>query len=126
MPTKNPTKEQRRRWNWATRYGLTAQQYADMMSRQNNLCALCQCPMERPVVDHDHLTGQVRGILCHPCNVKLPTVEDSGWVMLAWGYLSEHALILPPLICSLEERHAKHFPSQGCGGPLKTSEATSL
>jgi hypothetical protein len=126
MPTKNPTKEQRRRWNWATRYGITAKQYADMMNRQNNLCALCQCPMERPVVDHDHLTGKVRGILCHPCNVKLPTVEDSGWVMLAWGYLSDHALTLQESIYSSVERHAKHFPSQGCGDPLKTSGAISL
>jgi hypothetical protein len=45
--------------------------------------------MGRPVVDHDHATGQVRGILCHPCNIKLPSVEDSGWMMLAFAYLSD-------------------------------------
>lgn len=89
MPTKNPTREQRRKWNLHIRYRMTVQQYEEMLKTQNNLCALCECPMERPVVDHDHVTGKVRGILCHPCNVKLPSVEDGGWMMLALGYLSE-------------------------------------
>ena len=70
-----------------SRYGMTAAAWRDMMGRQNNMCALCGGEMKRPVVDHDHQTGQVRGILCHPCNIKLPVVEDMGWVMLAWAYL---------------------------------------
>lgn len=73
--------------NLKTRYGLTPDQYDQMMKDNNGLCALCDCPMERPVVDHDHATGQVRGVICHPCNIKLPAIEDMGWVMLAWAYL---------------------------------------
>lgn len=89
MPIKNPTKEQRRKWNLYTKYRIRIQDYERMLKEQKSLCALCECPMERPVVDHDHATGQVRGILCHPCNVKLPAVEDSGWMMLAFAYLSD-------------------------------------
>ena len=89
MPTKNPTKEQRTAWNLATRYKITQAQYDKMLEKQGGVCALCGCVMERPVVDHDHVTGVVRGILCHPCNVKLPAVEDSGGMMLALGYLSD-------------------------------------
>lgn len=77
----------RRERNLAARYGMTQQDFAERMESQGNLCALCGCPMERPVVDHDHSTGAVRGILCHPCNIKLPAIEDAGWVMLAWAYL---------------------------------------
>ncbi len=89
MPIKNPTKDQRRKWNLYTKYRIRIQDYERMLKEQKNLCALCECPMGRPVVDHDHATGQVRGILCHPCNIKLPSVEDSGWMMLAFAYLSD-------------------------------------
>jgi len=84
---KAPSQEEKRRWNLATRYGITPEQYDGMLARQGGVCALCGGTMERPVVDHCHQTGRVRGILCHPCNIKLPAVEDMGWVMLAWAYL---------------------------------------
>lgn len=84
---KAPSAKEKRRWNLATRYGITPAQYDELMAKQNGVCALCGGPMERPVVDHCHQTGRVRGILCHPCNIKLPAVEDMGWVMLAWAYL---------------------------------------
>ncbi|HDR9290545.1 TPA: hypothetical protein QDB46_005754 [Burkholderia multivorans] len=84
---KAPSAEEKRRWNMMTRYGMTPSQYDDLLKNQNGLCALCGGLMERPVIDHCHQTGRVRGILCHPCNIKLPAVEDMGWVMLAWAYL---------------------------------------
>lgn len=77
----------KRKWNLKTRYGLTPAQYDALLEKQRGACALCGGIMERPVVDHDHSTGIVRGILCHPCNIKLPAIEDMGWVMLAWAYL---------------------------------------
>ena len=84
---KAPSPEVRREQNLFTRYGLTAEDYRQRLAKQNGVCALCGGLMERPVVDHCHQTGQVRGIICHPCNIKLPAVEDMGWVMLAWAYL---------------------------------------
>lgn len=67
------TPEQKRAWNLKRRYGLSEAQYQALLQNQNMKCALCG--------------GEVRGILCHPCNIKLPVVEDMGWVMLAWAYL---------------------------------------
>ncbi|MEV8636630.1 endonuclease domain-containing protein [Streptosporangium sp. NPDC051023] len=36
----------------------------------NNRCALCRVPDNEKMVDHDHTTGQVRGLLCRSCNHK--------------------------------------------------------
>ena len=77
-----------RRWNLSRRYGMTEADLAARIEKQGDLCAICRCPMARPVVDHDHATGAVRGVLCHPCNLKLPAVEDGGWMMLALAYLA--------------------------------------
>lgn len=51
-------------------YGLTPEALADLLDEQGGLCAVCR---ERPAehVDHDHLLGGVRGVLCFPCNAAL-------------------------------------------------------
>lgn len=81
--------EYRRRWNLAKRYGITLEQYAEMWSRQGGLCGVCQKSHRRMVVDHDHDTGAVRGILCHRCNICLGGLGDNlGGVMRVVRYLS--------------------------------------
>ncbi|MBL7495215.1 hypothetical protein I6A84_17475 [Frankia sp. CNm7] len=64
-----------RNWKLKERYGLTAEQVAQMVADQGGMCAICE---ERPAehVDHDHATGVVRGVLCFTCNVGLGTFED--------------------------------------------------
>ena len=45
------------------RYGLTAVQFDATVEEQGGVCALCR--VRKPDhVDHDHLTGAVRGVLC--------------------------------------------------------------
>lgn len=58
-------------------YGLTLQTYNTMLLGQNGGCAICERkPGKRPLhVDHNHVTGKVRGLLCHQCNWYLGTVE---------------------------------------------------
>lgn len=61
-------------------YGLTDAQYREMLENQGGLCAICTLPMHPSYgtcVDHDHETGQVRGLLCRSCNVKLGVYENS-------------------------------------------------
>lgn len=81
--------EYRRRWNLAKRYGITMEQYADMFDAQGGVCAVCRQARNRMVVDHDHVTGRVRGILCQRCNVCLGGLGDNlDGVMKAVRYLS--------------------------------------
>lgn len=68
--------------NLKKKYNLSLEDYAWMCHKQDFLCVLC---LKKPttfqglVVDHDHATGRVRGLLCNPCNVALGFVEKPGW-----------------------------------------------
>jgi hypothetical protein len=44
---------------------------------QSNRCAICQLPLTKPVLDHDHSTGAVRGTLHNGCNAVLGKIENS-------------------------------------------------
>jgi len=57
-------------------YGLTKEEYGQLVESQNNKCAGCQENMEDPHVDHDHATNRVRGLLCHGCNAALGLIKD--------------------------------------------------
>lgn len=63
-------------------YGITQDQYNILLEVQNNKCKLCgktdsgRKDKGRLVVDHDHSSGKVRGLLCHPCNVSLGLMND--------------------------------------------------
>jgi len=59
-----------------TRYRITVIEWEAMLAAQGGLCAICRQPMRRPVTDHDHASGKVRGILCHPCNIKLHALDS--------------------------------------------------
>lgn len=63
----------------ARTYGLSQQQYDEMLESQGGGCAICgRRPGKRQLpVDHDHETGVVRGILCTGCNTALGTLGDT-------------------------------------------------
>jgi hypothetical protein len=64
------------------RYGVSADEVAEMVRRQGGTCAICRI---KPAVhvDHDHVTGRVRGILCFACNRGLGKVGDVAGVLQA-------------------------------------------
>lgn len=80
-----PEQRERRRktvyaWKMRNRYGLTLEQIDDMLATQGGYCFGCDRPFTgrvKPYVDHDHLTGQVRGLLCRECNTALGMVHDN-------------------------------------------------
>lgn len=66
------------------KYGLTEQQYQERLVAQDGGCAACGQPethhnqrgLVSLAVDHDPLTGRVRGILCMSCNRSLGLLQD--------------------------------------------------
>ena len=68
------------------KYGLSHDSYLEMVSSRSGLCHACGGPPDRKhprdaeltlEVDHDHMTGAVRGLLCGPCNRTLGQAKDS-------------------------------------------------
>ena len=61
------------------RYGITDEQKELLLARQGFVCAICGTaapPKQGWHTDHDHSTGQVRGILCQHCNVGIGYLKD--------------------------------------------------
>lgn len=52
---------------YQSEYGLTLAQVQAMSRAQGDVCAICH-EKKFLVVDHDHETGKVRGLLCYRCN----------------------------------------------------------
>jgi hypothetical protein len=50
------------------RYGITQAEFDSLKKQQGGVCFICRRPNVRVVVDHCHITGRVRGLLCDRCN----------------------------------------------------------
>jgi hypothetical protein len=93
----NPAKYKLRDWKFdlKRKYGLTPEQYDTILAKQDGKCAICKkAPQQkhRMHVDHDHLTGRNRELLCSPCNTALHRMErDLSWADAARAYLVKHA-----------------------------------
>ena len=57
--------------------GWTAEQYAEALKVQGGRCAICDRASGTLHADHDHATGQNRGLLCRACNTALGMLRDS-------------------------------------------------
>ena len=91
----------RRRW-LLEKYGLTLEDHDKLHETQRGLCAVCEIPLMDVIahVDHCHSTGEVRGLLCGPCNQALGLVREDPKILNSMlGYLES----------SLESRRAGAF-----------------
>ena len=80
-------KKEIRSYQLKTRFGITLEQYNQMLEAQNGVCAICGNPeliinkkTQQPdslSVDHNHVTGKVRKLLCHSCNAGLGHFKDN-------------------------------------------------
>lgn len=66
--------------NYKARYGIDREEFERMARAQNNACALCGNDEKRLVVDHNHVTGLVRKLLCDRCNRDMAVVDEPGRV----------------------------------------------
>ena len=71
-----------RHYHLKRRYGIGADDFDRMVADQGGVCLLCERP-DPEHVDHDHVTGKVRGILCFNCNGGLGQFKDDIDALLA-------------------------------------------
>lgn len=58
------------------RYNISLEDYDSLKTQQKAVCAICK-KHKKLLVDHDHNTGVVRGLLCHSCNVALGFLDEN-------------------------------------------------
>lgn len=84
-----------KRKSWlTTKYGITPENYEAKLAAQAGACAICSDGPGKGrryfCVDHNHETGEVRGLLCHKCNAALGLLGDSAPIVArALDYLKE-------------------------------------
>jgi hypothetical protein len=71
-----------KKYHFLKSYGLDQQAIIDLWITQNKQCAICERLLSviefdgvRAVVDHDHVTGKIRGLLCYRCNIEVGIIE---------------------------------------------------
>lgn len=72
-------------------YGISAEDYDRLLVEQGDRCALCAASTDEAdalVVDHEHASGRVRGLLCQPCNVAVGFFEVRIDIERMQAYLS--------------------------------------
>jgi len=98
-------------------FGITLNQYESLLLAQSGVCALCGTsdPKGRGAfhVDHDHVTGVIRGLLCHACNTGLGKLGDDPLrVSRAIQYLEGTPLEYPVAPSSAPVLHRKYKGSE--------------
>jgi hypothetical protein len=84
-----PQEEKTRQWHSKRHYylkykfGITEDQYNEMLLKQNYCCAICKSSnsgdkrSSRLSIDHCHISGSIRGLLCSSCNKAIGLMKDS-------------------------------------------------
>ena len=75
------------------RYGIGEATHEALLRSQGGVCAICHKQESRPQplsVDHDHVSGRVRGLLCDDCNIALGKMSDDANRLRAAATYLEH------------------------------------
>ena len=95
------------------RYGMTVDNWEALWNYQNGLCIICEKRFGKKrlaCVDHDHKTGNVRGLLCQNCNWTIGQIhENKRWLFNAREYL-----LYPPAknVFAATKRHVDAPPER--------------
>jgi hypothetical protein len=76
-------------------YNLTKEGYEELLAIQNGKCAICEKQLSKKNldIDHDHVTGKVRGLLCNQCNQGIALLQENPQLLQkAANYLSREKL----------------------------------
>lgn len=80
---------QKKNFNLQRNYGITLDDYNELLDYQGGVCAICQQPETRLkhgkvislCVEHNHKTGVVRGLTCQACNTGIGAFRDNPKLM---------------------------------------------
>lgn len=107
MEDMTPKRLNKFRTNLWVRYRIRLPEFMQMLDNQNHRCPICDVEFKlglkesvapnKPVVDHCHNTGDIRGILCHACNKFIGLASDNTDVLhRAIVYLAQRSVYNPP------------------------------
>lgn len=75
-------------------YGITHEVYNNIMENQEGLCPICEQFLIDPCLDHCHITGKIRGIICRKCNTGIGMLMDNPSLLRrAAEYLENHGTV---------------------------------
>lgn len=98
------SKRKQREYHLGKKFGLTVEQYDEMLAAQGGGCAICGRPPRDDIslhVDHDHESGRVRGLTCFRCNNALGDFNDDPTLLAsASAYLDRY----DPEVAELTQR----------------------
>ena len=83
----NPEKHSQYDWKSKIKgaYGITEQDYSNMFIEQDGKCGICFTSLifrdKATHIDHNHETGEVRGLLCHGCNTAIGLLKEDTEIM---------------------------------------------
>lgn len=91
-------REYQQQWKRKSFYGMTEEQYNEALKTHSQKCAMCG-RYDNLIIDHCHLTGKFRGLICRFCNFILGRFKDDPSILhKAQKYLNQH--IHEPISCS--------------------------
>jgi hypothetical protein len=64
-------------WNIFDRYGMSRIAWDRVVREQAGRCAICNVELRKCCIDHNHQTGQIRGLLCLHCNSGIGFFKDN-------------------------------------------------
>lgn len=81
-------------------YGISLQDYEQILAKQEGVCALCKNPPKSHIalsVDHNYKTGDIRGLLCAPCNWMVGVLDNEDWTEKAqiYRHKSSSGFVIP-------------------------------
>jgi DNA-directed RNA polymerase subunit RPC12/RpoP len=83
------------------KFGISLEQYSELLKGQKCRCAICEKHYTefatRLAVDHNHITGEIRGLLCNYCNRRIVgRHRDSGLLRKVADYLDKGTGLFVP------------------------------
>ena len=101
-----------------TKYGITHEEYDEILARQNGVCAICHRRFGEGVpgcVDHNHETGEIRGLLCRTCNTGIGGLRENFALLnnaVAYLKLGTNQLIHPWAAIGGPPQHFKGYEQE--------------